>query len=101
MLCCTSYGKILKFLLIDCYDLKGLLICCRMESVHRVLLHEQSLVQETRDPDQRLLVSVNNHRRQLATSLETVKWQVNAVSCFWCFSLFGCFRIVIFTVLTA
>ncbi|KAL8098529.1 hypothetical protein AgCh_031345 [Apium graveolens] len=35
----------------------------------------QSLAQETRNPDHRLLASVNNHRRQLATSLETVKWQ--------------------------
>ncbi|KAL8147008.1 hypothetical protein AgCh_004651 [Apium graveolens] len=47
----------------------------RMESVFSVLLLEQSLAQETRNPDHRLLASVNNHRRQLATSLETVKWQ--------------------------
>lgn len=59
--------------------------CYRMESVYRVLSHEQSLVQETRHPDQRLLVSVNSHRRQLATSLETVKWQVNVVPRFWFF----------------
>ncbi|XP_074326037.1 uncharacterized protein LOC141664077 [Apium graveolens] len=48
----------------------------RMESVYRVLLHEQSLVQETRNPDHRLLASLNNHKCQLATSLETVKWQL-------------------------
>ncbi|KAL8114364.1 hypothetical protein AgCh_021285 [Apium graveolens] len=48
----------------------------RMESVFSVLLLEQSLAQETRNPDHRLLASVNNHRRQLATSLETVKWQL-------------------------
>ncbi|KAL8135240.1 hypothetical protein AgCh_010051 [Apium graveolens] len=34
------------------------------------------LAQETRNPDHRLLASVNNHRRELATSLETVKWQL-------------------------
>ncbi|KAL8132075.1 hypothetical protein AgCh_007827 [Apium graveolens] len=54
----------------------------RMESVFSVLLLEQSLAQETRNPDHRLLASVNNHRHQLATSLETVKWQVN-VMLFW------------------
>lgn len=48
----------------------------RLESVYRVLLHEQSLVQETRYPDQRLLASVQHHRRQLATCIETVKWQL-------------------------
>lgn len=48
----------------------------RMESVYRVLLHEQSLVQKTRHCDQRLLASVQHHRRQLATCLETVKWQL-------------------------
>ncbi|KAL8121074.1 hypothetical protein AgCh_018005 [Apium graveolens] len=48
----------------------------RMESVFSVLLLEQSLAQETRNPDHRLLASVNNHSRQLATSLETVKWQL-------------------------
>ncbi|KAL8115598.1 hypothetical protein AgCh_022194 [Apium graveolens] len=39
----------------------------------------KSLAQETRNPDHRLLVSVNNHKRQLATSLKTVKWQVNVM----------------------
>ncbi|KAL8090231.1 hypothetical protein AgCh_039634 [Apium graveolens] len=28
------------------------------------------------NPDHRLFASINNHRRQLATSLETVKWQL-------------------------
>ncbi|XP_074331015.1 uncharacterized protein LOC141668183 [Apium graveolens] len=36
----------------------------------------KSLAQETRNPDNRLLTSVNNHKRQLATSLKTIKWQV-------------------------
>ncbi|KAL8112634.1 hypothetical protein AgCh_020080 [Apium graveolens] len=52
----------------------------RMVSVFSVLLLEQSLAQETRNPDHRLLASVNNHRRQLATSLETVKWQIEKMN---------------------
>lgn len=47
----------------------------RMESVYRLLLHEQGLV-HAEHPDSRLLTSVNYHRRDLATILETTKWQV-------------------------
>ncbi|XXG88394.1 hypothetical protein AAC387_Pa12g0608 [Persea americana] len=47
----------------------------RMESVFRMLLHEQSLVQG--DPsDQKLLTSIEYHRRDLATALGTTKWQL-------------------------
>lgn len=49
-----------------------------MESVFRMLLHEQSLVQG--DPsDQKLLTSIEYHRRDLATALGTTKWQVNMI----------------------
>ncbi|XP_024038390.1 uncharacterized protein LOC18038182 [Citrus clementina] len=47
----------------------------RMESVYRLLLHEQGLV-HAEHPDSRLLTSVNYHRRDLATILETTKWQL-------------------------
>lgn len=51
-----------------CYDF-------RMESLFRLLLHEQNLVQEDHT-DQKLLKSVEYHWRDLATTLETAKWQV-------------------------
>lgn len=47
----------------------------RMESIFRLLLHEQSLVQ-VEHPDPKLLLSLDYHRRDLATTLETAKWQV-------------------------
>lgn len=47
----------------------------RMESVYRLLLHEQGLV-HAEHPDSRLPTSVNYHRRDLATILETTKWQL-------------------------
>ncbi|KAK9289802.1 hypothetical protein L1049_007962 [Liquidambar formosana] len=47
----------------------------RMESIFRLLLHEQSLVQGNR-PDPKLLASIEYHRRDLATTLETAKWQL-------------------------
>lgn len=51
-----------------CYDF-------RMESLFRLVLHEQNLVQEDHT-DQKLLKSVEYHWRDLATTLETAKWQV-------------------------
>ncbi|XP_058204912.1 uncharacterized protein LOC131318894 isoform X1 [Rhododendron vialii] len=47
----------------------------RMESLFRLLLHEQNLVQEDHT-DQKLLKSVEYHWRDLATTLETAKWQL-------------------------
>jgi hypothetical protein len=47
----------------------------RMESVFRLLQHEQSLAQVDH-PDPKLLASVEYHTRDLATSLETAKWQL-------------------------
>ncbi|KAE8098555.1 hypothetical protein FH972_016608 [Carpinus fangiana] len=47
----------------------------RMESLFRLLLHEQSLVHEEH-PDPKLLLSIDYHRRDLATTLETAKWQL-------------------------
>lgn len=47
----------------------------RMESLFRLLLHEQSLVQEDH-PDAKLLKSIVYHKRDLATTLETAKWQL-------------------------
>ncbi|KAK7838127.1 hypothetical protein CFP56_020224 [Quercus suber] len=40
----------------------------------RLLLHEQSLVQ-VKHPDLKLLLSLDYHRHDLATTLETAKWQ--------------------------
>lgn len=48
-----------------------------MESIFRLLSHEQGLVQGPR-PDQKLLTSIEYHRRDLATNLETANWQVFA-----------------------
>ncbi|OMO82236.1 t-SNARE [Corchorus capsularis] len=47
----------------------------RMESIFRLLLHEQSLVQGDHS-DPKLLTSIEYHRRDLATILETAKWQL-------------------------
>ncbi|KAM2685877.1 hypothetical protein EV2_008835 [Malus domestica] len=47
----------------------------RMESVFRSLLHELSLVQGD-CPDPKLHVSIDYHKRDLATTLETTKWQL-------------------------
>ncbi|PQQ18403.1 hypothetical protein Pyn_23497 [Prunus yedoensis var. nudiflora] len=47
----------------------------RMESVFRLLLHELSLIQGD-CPDLKLLVSIYYHKRDLATTLETAKWQL-------------------------
>ncbi|KAK6126328.1 hypothetical protein DH2020_039900 [Rehmannia glutinosa] len=46
-----------------------------MESIYRLLLHEQSLVQGDHI-DGQLLSSIECHRRDLATTLETAKWQL-------------------------
>ncbi|KAA3466894.1 Syntaxin-61-like protein [Gossypium australe] len=47
----------------------------RMESFFRLLLHEKTLLQ--RDlPDPKLLTSIGYHTRDLATVLETAKWQL-------------------------
>lgn len=47
----------------------------RMESIYRLLLHEQSLGQGDHS-DPRLLSSIEFYRRDLATILETAKWQL-------------------------
>lgn len=47
----------------------------RMESIFRFLLHELSLVQDD-CPDPKLHASIDYHKRDLATTLETAKWQV-------------------------
>lgn len=47
----------------------------RMESIYRLLLHEQSLIQGDHKYA-KLLSSVEYHRRDLATALETAKWQL-------------------------
>ncbi|XP_052175393.1 uncharacterized protein LOC127790141 [Diospyros lotus] len=47
----------------------------RMESLFRLLSHEQSLGQEIHI-DVKLLKSIEYHRRDLATTLETAKWQL-------------------------
>lgn len=50
-----------------------------MESVYRSLLHEQSLARE--DPsDVKLLSSLQYHKRDLKTTLETTRWQVECVT---------------------
>ncbi|KAG8374127.1 hypothetical protein BUALT_Bualt11G0098600 [Buddleja alternifolia] len=46
-----------------------------MESIFRLLLHEQTLVQGDH-VDNRVLSSIEYHRRDLATTLETAKWQL-------------------------
>ncbi|XP_010244956.1 PREDICTED: uncharacterized protein LOC104588635 [Nelumbo nucifera] len=47
----------------------------RMESIFRMLLHEESLVHgESSDP--KLLNSIEYHRRDLLTALGTTKWQL-------------------------
>ncbi|KAK4392070.1 hypothetical protein Sango_1984800 [Sesamum angolense] len=48
---------------------------CMMESIFRLLLHEQSVVQGDHI-DGKLLSSIEYHRRALATTLETAKWQL-------------------------
>ncbi|KAK6244529.1 hypothetical protein QUC31_010938 [Theobroma cacao] len=47
----------------------------RMESIFRLLLHDQSLVQSNHS-DPKLLTSIEYHRRDLVTILETAKWQL-------------------------
>ncbi|WCJ34313.1 Syntaxin/t-SNARE family protein [Euphorbia peplus] len=47
----------------------------RMESLFRLLLHDQNLVQGD-DSDPRLLTSIEYHKRDLATTFETAKWQL-------------------------
>lgn len=46
-----------------------------MESIFRLLGHELNLVQGDHT-EPKLLTSINYHRRDLATALETAKWQV-------------------------
>lgn len=46
-----------------------------MESIFHLLLHEQSLA-EGDNIDEKVLSSIEYHRRDLATTLETAKWQV-------------------------
>ncbi|XP_050382818.1 uncharacterized protein LOC126799624 [Argentina anserina] len=47
----------------------------RMESIFRFLLHELGLVQDD-FPDPKLHASIDYHKRELATTLETAKWQL-------------------------
>lgn len=47
----------------------------RMDSIFRILLHEQTLVQENH-LDAKLLKSIEYYRRDLATAVETTKWQL-------------------------
>ncbi|CAA0829665.1 Syntaxin/t-SNARE family protein [Striga hermonthica] len=47
----------------------------RMESIFRLLLHEQSLVHE-HPMDEQLLSSIECHKRDLSTAMETAKWQL-------------------------
>ncbi|XP_038990740.1 uncharacterized protein LOC120113760 isoform X2 [Hibiscus syriacus] len=47
----------------------------RMESIFRLLLHEKVLVQSDH-PDPKLLALIGYHKRDLATILETAKWQL-------------------------
>ncbi|GMN39473.1 hypothetical protein TIFTF001_008711 [Ficus carica] len=47
----------------------------RMESIFRLLMHELSLVQGDHS-DPKLLTSIDFHRRDLVTILETTKWQL-------------------------
>ncbi|OWM79088.1 uncharacterized protein LOC116198136 [Punica granatum] len=47
----------------------------RMESIFRLLFHELSLVRGDH-PDPRLLKLIEYHRRNLATILETTRWQL-------------------------
>ncbi|CAK7344053.1 unnamed protein product [Dovyalis caffra] len=47
----------------------------RMESLFRLLLHQQSLIQ-SEHPDPRLLSSIEYHKRDLVTILGTAKWQL-------------------------
>ena len=46
-----------------------------MESIYRRLLHEQSLIQGDHK-DGKLPISMDHHTSDLATALETAKWQV-------------------------
>lgn len=47
----------------------------RVESIFRLLLHEESL-SKGYNPEMRLQHSIEHHRRDLATILETAKWQL-------------------------
>ncbi|KAJ4824287.1 hypothetical protein Tsubulata_021989 [Turnera subulata] len=47
----------------------------RMESLFRILQHQQSLAHGGH-PDPRLISSTEHHKRDLATILETAKWQL-------------------------
>jgi hypothetical protein len=64
-----------RFIFLESYAILILGLAFRMESLFRLLLHEQSLVHEEH-PDPKLLLSIDYHRRDLATTLETAKWQV-------------------------
>ncbi|KAF3332064.1 Syntaxin 6 [Carex littledalei] len=47
----------------------------RMESVYRLLLHEEKLLQ-SQNLTSNLLASIQYHKRDLATALETTRWQL-------------------------
>ncbi|GFQ08098.1 hypothetical protein PHJA_002953800 [Phtheirospermum japonicum] len=47
-----------------------------MDSIFRLILHEQNLVQGDDHTERQLLSSIESHKRDLATALETAKWQL-------------------------
>ncbi|CAN1277348.1 hypothetical protein LINPERPRIM_LOCUS16300 [Linum perenne] len=47
----------------------------RMESLYRLLMHDQTLLQDNHS-DPKLLTAIDYHRRDLVTILETAKWQL-------------------------
>lgn len=49
-----------------------------MESVFRILLHEQKSAQGD-SLDAKLLSSIEYHKRDLVTCLETARWQVRII----------------------
>lgn len=51
--------------------------CIRVESIFRLLLHEDSL-SKGYSPVMKLQHSIEYHKRDLATILETAKWQVSS-----------------------
>ncbi|KMZ73594.1 hypothetical protein ZOSMA_146G00740 [Zostera marina] len=47
----------------------------RMDSIYRLLLHEQNSLQGDKT-DSKIITSIEYHRRDLMTALETTKWQL-------------------------
>jgi len=70
-----------------------------MESLFRLVLHQQSLVQ-SEHPDPRFLSSIEYHKRDLAIILGTAKWQVFADVEASCFSFSGFLCLILVFALT-